>query len=191
MRARIARSTAHLSEALKAAATLLVVLGAIALTLRILNLVPPALAPDSERAYDTVDEARRATRVPVHMPAYYPEYLRWPPMEVRGWAQPAPRVSITVTLRETGRPAIWLEQWLPPPSEPPSDLPNTAYVVARDTASLRDDAVAELVTYRNLGSQLFHRLTWEADGLWISMTGALPRDELLRIARSMFPPPSF
>ena len=191
MKAQTGQTITHLLGALKAAGVLAVVLGAIALGLYILDLVPPLLTPEPEQAYATVEEARRATGMPVYLPTYYPEYLRWPPHEVRGRVAPGPRISITVTLRETGRPVLWLEEWPSSSKQTPPDLPNTARITVRETVVLREGVIAEVTGYTDLDARLYYRLIWDQEDVRVSLTAGLPREELLRMAGNMYSLPGF
>ena len=181
-----------LKEVFKTVIPLAAVLGLIALGLRILNLVPPYLAQEEPmQTYATVEEAHRSTGVPVYLPAYFPDYLRWPPEEVRGWTRPQPKLSVAVVLRESGQPVLWLEEWLPLPDEPPQEVPKTAQVVERGTLALQEGVDAEVVAYRGTDTQLYYRLLWYQGGVRIMLTAALPYEELVRMVQSMHPLPSY
>ncbi len=191
MKAQTGQTITHLLGALKTVGVLALVLGAIALGLYILDLVPPVLAPEPERAYATVEEARRSTGLPVYLPTYFPEYLRWPPHEVRGRVAPGPRVFITVALRETGSPVLWLEEWLSSSKQTPPDLPDTARITVKETVAMQGGVPIEVVGYTDLRSQLFYRLVWDQEDVRVSLTASLPREELLRMARNMYSLPGF
>lgn len=154
--------------------------------------MPPYLSPEEPvRTYATVEEAHRSTGVPAHLPAYFPDYLLWPPEEVRGWTMPQPKLSVTVVLRESGQPVLWLEEWLPLPGEPPPELPRTAQIVERGTVVLQEGVDTEVVTYRGPGAQSYYRLLWDQGKVRMMLTAALPYEELVRMARSMHPLPSY
>ena len=184
-----------LVEALKTAAVLAVVLGLIALGLRILNLLPPYVSPPPVRDYPTVDEARRATGVPLYLPAYFPEYLQWPPVQVRGWTAPVPRVSIVAALRVSGQPVLWLEEWLPRLGalEPafPEGVLDRPQAVKRANVVLRSGITAELVEYRDSGGKALYQLAWEQPELKLVLTAALPLGDVLNMAGSMYAPASY
>lgn len=191
MGARVWRKRRGLVEALKTVGTLVAVLGVITLGLRILDLIPPYLAPEAVRTYPTVEEAQRSTGLPIYLPAYFPDYLKWPPDEIRGWPEPDRRVSIKVALRDSGQAVLWLEEWLPRAGEPLPDMPKTAQVVERETFDLGNGLEAEMVSYTDIGAQLYYRLLWDQADVRVVLTATLPRDEVVRMARSMYPPPSY
>ena len=191
MVARVWSKRGDLVEALKTVATLVVVLGIVALGLRILHLVPPHLAPEPMRTYATVEEARRVTGLPLYLPAYFPDFLRWPPEEVHGWTEPGPRISVTVILRDSVQPVLWIEEWVYRPGESVPDLPKAAQIVERETVDMGKGVWAEMVSYKVLGAPLYHRLFWDQEDVRVLLTASLPLEELLRMARSMYPPPSY
>ena len=191
MVARVWGKRADLVEVLKTVVTLGVVLGAVALGLRILHLVPPYLAPEPVRSYATVEEARRATGLPLYLPAYFPDYLRWPPDEVRGWVEPGPKISVTVALRDSGQPVLWMEEWVPRPSGSVPDLPKASQIVGKETVDLSDGVRAEVVSYDVVGAPLYHRLLWDQEDVRVLLTATLPVEELVRMARSMYSPSSY
>jgi len=178
-------------EGLRAALILVAVLGSVAVGLRVLDAASAVLADEAFRPYDTLTDAHRSTRMPLHLPAYFPEYLDWPPVEILGRGQPGRAVHLTVARRDSGEPMLWLDQWVPYGAERGREPPKTARVLTRERVDLGEGVAAKVVGYVELGSDLYYLLTWDQNGVRIALTAILPRDEILRMARSISPASSY
>ncbi len=176
---------------LKITGSIMAVLGVMAIGLRLLNTVPGYLSPPPLQTYATLEEAGRSTGVHFYTPAYYPDYLQWPPYDIRGWVQPQKKVAVTLALQDSRRPVLWLEEWYPVPGEALPSIPRAAQLVEKKTVSLHEGVEAQMVAYKSSGDQLYYRLIWDEGNTRVAMTALLPPSELLHMAMNMRPLASY
>ncbi len=71
----------------------LVVVAAVMMILKLLNWIPVSMRGEGLSRYKTVDDARTGLKLKkIYLPAYFPQYLKWPPREV--YAQKKPFVVV-------------------------------------------------------------------------------------------------
>jgi hypothetical protein len=67
----------------------LMVVAAVVGALKLLNWVPVALQSEGLQRYRTVDDARTELKIrQIYLPAYFPQYLKWPAIEVFAQKKP-------------------------------------------------------------------------------------------------------
>ncbi len=86
--------------------SLAVVLGTVAFALRVLDGVPGTVTgnPRGVRHFDTIDDLQRAIGWTVPIPAFFPDVLQWPPVELRALG----RTAVTVGFARRNSSDEWL-----------------------------------------------------------------------------------
>ena len=162
---------------------LVLTVGFVALILRILALVPPWLQPEGPRSFATVEEAERALGLRVTLPAYFPDYLVWPPARITGQHEPYPQLSISFLSREKGTEALWLVRAVPETREQlphlivPADIRETGPFVVGDLAGTRIVALG--------GGIIYYQFSWWQEDQYMVIATTYPEEELLSMVRSM------
>ena len=145
--------------------------------------LPASMVLDERLIYPSVEAAGKDLGVKVHVPAYFPSYLSWPPYSVRGQREPVKVVSFLVRSAE-GQQALqvreifWVGDNLPFQVPEPADLAETRSVEV-------DGVPAKLLVGTGSDASAVNQLRWHAGGVHFVVTTIYPPEELLRIAGSM------
>jgi hypothetical protein len=176
-------------------APLLVTVAAAALLLRLLNGVPaywqrltaapkPAPMALAERLeYSSIEEAGSALGVEILTPSYFPSYLEWPPVSVRGQREPVRVVSMLFSSTD-GLQALQIRELFWAGEEPPFPIPEPADVMERQTVEV-NGVPAELILGKGQADTQVNQLRWRLGDIHLIATTICPPEELLRIARSI------
>lgn len=169
-------------------------IGLMALVLFILNHVPPSIqnwmagpAVDLSpvfRRYATVEEVERKLDIKVHLPAYFPDYLSWPPTAVDASQKPVPMISIFARA-SNGTGGLMLEQVVsgsrsdivPSVKEPP--------IIKKKTTVTINEQNAELIIGEEPDGRTHNQVRWHIEDRQFVLSGPYPEMELLRIAGSV------
>ncbi len=163
---------------------LLAVLAGMALLLRAADYLPTLwlrqVLPEVERFASVRElEARLGTKL--LLPAYFPEYLAWPPARIELYHWPGLEVRIFISGREHQQTQLIIYQLLSAEVALPAD---PGLVLAEKNIEIRGQR-AQLAWIRNRAGQNWCRLGWQgAQGRMVLLT-KLPAAELVRIAQSM------
>jgi len=161
------------------------VLGLAALALHGLDRVPAYLQPGTmPQTFASVQAAERGLGMRIPLPAYFPDYLEWPPASVVARQRPGPQVSLLFRLQEgddLGLAMLIAPEKALPPTLP---MPIPAVVLSSRQIDL-DGTSALLVTGRGPTGGPFNRLSWVANGYRYTLATSRPVAELLRMARSL------
>ncbi len=163
------------------------ILGIMALALYILNLIPSSLAHQGERRFASLEDARRSLDFPIYLPAYYPDYLQWPPSIIASWSDPGPALSITVVMRSTNQPVLWLEERPVKGDAQGLQSPEVDRLVYREKDKLENGVEAELTEYKDPRGVPYRRLVWTAGDFKIILTSSASLSDVTRMANTMHP----
>lgn len=167
----------------------------VALGLRLLNATPgyvgaliagPSPVPyilDERLSYTTIEAAEKDLGVKVWTPYYFPSYLTWPPVSIRGQREPARVVSLLVRSNE-GKQALLIREVFWQGAELPFDVPEPAQVEERRDVEI-DGAPAKLLLGKGESGSVVNQLRWQAGGVFFILTSVETPEELLRMAASM------
>ena len=156
------------------------VLGALAF----LNWVPGALEPGLMKRYPTVDAATRALGITkIHVPAYFPDSLGWPPAEVLAQNRPYQAVVMSFARAGDGDTVLVISQAANPrfETDPAIRFSTISETVDLDLKGRKAQLEAGSCDDRSACS----RIHWDQDGMRIVLTMKAPSVELIRIAESM------
>jgi hypothetical protein len=162
------------------------VMGATTLILAGLSHVPDLAASNPRRVRNAASlsavEARLGQGLLV--PAYFPQWLVWPPESVRFVDGPPAVVSFTLTGREDGRPVLVIVQAIarhaeiPPRLLPPGDLLESAPVrILDEPGTLSRTALRDGETWQDL--------SWIEQGRPVVFRFRGHSPDVLRMARSL------
>lgn len=164
----------------------LVMVGTI-LILRILHALPPYLGQQEEpglRLVNSVREAQVVLGKPLVLPAYFPDYLAWPPQEIKVQREPYLLASLVIYSRQQKEPILWIYQGVGSFGSLARALPWEQWRPDGVEVSL-GRVRARLSSFRTREGSWLFSLAWEQEDLKLILVGHLPQGELTRIARSM------
>lgn len=164
------------------------VVGAVAVTLYFLGLMPGLLQGSSGavREYATIEEAEARVGFRIAVPAYFPIYLSWPPAKILGQREPAP-MSQMLFLSSDGRTeALSISQALYPGDDLRLSSP-WGEEVEQEMPIVIGDSQGTLTVGRRADGRLINGARWRAKGFYFLVVTIQPVQELLTLARSVHP----
>lgn len=163
------------------------VLGGIAVLLSGLNRVPVVLQPEVShrfKDFSGVREAERELKTKIWIPAYFPDYLSWPPALVRVEKGEPPVVVLGILRNPQHDLSLLLLQSLGKGDWQALSVPAVTSVVETRQVALKKSRAILSRTMDGSG-QIWTRLQWESASRRFLLIGQSSTEELLRIAGSM------
>ena len=162
------------------------VLCSIAVVLSLLNRVPGLLQQPERTRYATVEQAETELGTRIGLPAYFPEFLGWPPAEISVTRNDALIVTLMFTLRQSGETGLVACQILRNKEEEAPDLPFAQPErPMRETHVAIGNATATLLIGTNRIGQRWSRLSWHARDRDMILMANFDDGTLLTMARSI------
>jgi len=167
-------------------APLLALLAGTTLLLRAVDYLPALwlreVLPEVERFHSPRElEARLGTKL--LLPAYFPDYLAWPPARSELYYWPGLEVRIFIDSRDSRETQLIIYQLLADELALPAD---PGLVLAEKNIFIHG-AGAKLAWIRDGAGQRWYRLAWRTAQARLVLLAKLPPGELVRIAQSMRP----
>ena len=162
------------------AAIILMLLGA----LRVLNWIPHLIEERSLRRWPSLENAQRALDLPpVKLPTFFPDSLQFPASEVWAGTEPAPSILMHFGLTDRDRLGLAI-LWTTDDSAPLLPRIAPTRILQERTIDLEGrPAFLELAACAD--GRPCNRLRWSQSELSITLVGALPEKQLIRIGHSM------
>lgn len=162
----------------------LLMVGGLAVGLRLLREVPAARDADTVRSYGSLELVqRRYKKEHILTPAYFPEALEWPPYEIFAGREPAFATMLHFRSRHTGELVLAVGQakertWQIPSRIDPARVSSTRPVDV-------NGARGELALGTCAGGGPCNRVVFARHDQIVTVVGRLADAELLRLARSL------
>ncbi len=162
------------------------VLGVAAITLWVLNGVPTQIQGTNKvLEFKDTRDAQLALGIKISRPAYFPDYLAWPPALIQAQKRPAIAVLMTFTSREQDREVLWIHEVIGQVDKVfVTQLPEPKKALQRSKIDLNGDE-AELVLGQGLDGEAYNCIRWKHSNRYIAMATVYSQEELLKMARSM------
>ncbi|MFH1141910.1 MAG: hypothetical protein V1724_09710 [Chloroflexota bacterium] len=182
---KTSRAARFLKELPRMVLPLLIVVAAIAVALRLLNLVPAHIkAQTAVKEYATVEQVEAALGTRVILPAYFPDYLSWPAYRITVQRRPALDIWLHFLSRDGSREALSIRQIVWPEGTPPVAIAEPDEVLQRTSIEV-DSARGTLLVGQAADGSNLNQLRWRQGDRYIVVTTVHSLAELLRIASSM------
>ena len=163
-------------------ATIVVVL----LVLKLLNWLPSALQKEDIRKYSSVDDVRTDLRIPrIYIPAYFPEYIKWPPAEIFAQRKPFSLIMMHFTHRDSKSFALSFFQVDANAAFEPRYKSDVLYVRKESPISIKGRA-GTLVIAVCSGRERCNRISWEEENYRITLIADDTPEQLIRMAESIY-----
>lgn len=164
---------------------LLFVVAAVAVSLRLLNMVPANIKAQTEvREYATVEDVERALDMKVWLPAYFPDYLSWPAYKITVQRRPAIDIWLHFLSRDGSREALSVREIVWEKETPPDNIAGPDTVLQSTSMDIKGARGTLYVGQAADGSSL-NQLRWQQGDRYIVVTTVEPLPELTRIADSI------
>ncbi len=152
--------------------------------LKIINWVPRTIQKDALRRYASIDDVRASLNIrDIHVPAYFPQNIAWPPSEILAQGKPFPAVVMEFTSRDNGELVLILSQSRggPSPAGPALDLTS----IRETVPFLMKGRKAVLVVGACLKDEPCSKITWDEDAYTVTALMKAAPFELKKITESM------
>jgi len=154
--------------------------------LRLLDILPSYIQGEAgvTKHYATVEEAESKLKMKILLPAYFPDYLSWPPSLIKVERRPVIKVSLSFLSRKGEDVALTIHQVL----SDTKDIPREALLPApilQEREVLIDGWEGRLTLVIGEDGRTWNRLSWRGDDRWLVILSRFPPADLLRMARSM------
>jgi hypothetical protein len=182
----MAPSRGTLAAAWHTVGTFAAVMLATTVTLAALNTLPEWLGnnPHRVRSATSISAAEARLGRGLWLPAYYPQWLAWPPASVRYVAGPPSIVGLELHTRDTGEPVMHYVQAAVATAAVP-DLLLPAAQRSDESAARVSGHPAALATVRLADGSRWRELSWsDGDGRFVMRYRGHDAD-VLRMARSL------
>ncbi len=188
------RRTEFISEIALIFLPLLGVMVALAAVLKLLDAAPDRLdrlrATLVERTpvtrivnFETFEEAEKKLGVAILIPAYFPDYLTWPPASI--YAQQDP-LTISLIVRSADlREGLIIRQSFSKTDDASPLLPEPFIVLRRSSVELDERTSGVLVEGKDSDGTPRNQLYWRMRDRQIDMVTTFSASELLRMAQSV------
>jgi hypothetical protein len=165
-----------------------VVVGMMALALYLLGMVPAYLQSPAGgvKEYDSIEEAAWELGFEIVVPAYFPGYLSWPSAKIQGQLEPVPMTQILFLSSDQRTEALLIYQIVSDSQDLPVALPWIEIIWQEMPITISGNE-AKLVVGARADGHLVNGVHWRDDGLHFVVVTTQPVQELLALARSMYP----
>ena len=154
--------------------------------LKLLNWLPSVLQDEGIKKYSSVDEARTALKIPrVYVPAYFPEYIKWPPAEIFAQRRPFPLVIMHFTHRDSRSFALSLFQVDSRAGYEPKYKSDVLYVRKESQVKIKGRE-GNLVIAVCSGRERCNRISWEEGIYRITLIADDTPEQLIKMAESIY-----
>lgn len=156
------------------------------LLLKLLNWLPSVIQDEGIKKYGSVEEVVTALKIPrVYIPAYFPEYINWPPAEIFAQKRPFKLVIMHFTHRDSRSFALSLFQVDSRAIYEPEYKSDVLSVRKEIKVSIKGRP-GDLVMAVCSGRQRCNRITWEEGIYRITLIADDTPEQLLKMAESMY-----
>lgn len=180
------QALSRLRELGRIALSIALMVGAMGIALSLLNRVPPLIQAAGQQSYVSVDQAETALGIRIPLPAYFPEFLGWPPAQITATRDDALVVTLVFPLRRSGETALIVMQILRDPETALPDLSALEPVRPLREKPVRiGDFTGVLRTGTDHDGRPWSRLTWRAKDRDMILIANFPEKTLLTMAGSI------
>ena len=163
-----------------------VTVAVVLLLLKLLNWLPSVLENEGLKKYGSVEDVRAALKIPrVYIPAYFPEYIKWPPAEIFAQRRPFPLVMMHFTHRDSRSFALSFFQVDSRSGFEPTYKSDVLYVRKESQVSIKGRA-GNLVIAVCSGQERCNRITWEEGIYKITLIADDNPEQLIKMAESIY-----
>ena len=156
------------------------------LLLKLLNWLPSVIQEEGIKKYSSVEEVVTSLKIPrVYIPAYFPEYINWPPAEIFAQKRPFKLVIMHFTHRDSRSFALSLFQVDSRAIYEPEYKSDVLSVRKEIKVSIKGRP-GDLVMAVCSGRQRCNRITWEEGIYRITLIADDTPEQLLKMAESMY-----
>jgi len=161
------------------------VMCAIVISLYLLKKLPSFIQESEEKLYSNIEQAEYALGLRIFLPSYFPEYLIWPPSEIKVERKPSILISLVFLSRSPSSPSLVIHQIISNKSKKMElDFMKTKRPSQESQVSV-GGAKGTLIVGMGVDGKRWAHLGWKAGDRTIVLTANCSVEDLLKIARSV------
>ncbi len=183
----MARIWPFIKELFKVVGTLGVIIGLVAIGLRVLNTIPLYIQGEPEKwpkHYRSIEEAETSLGIRIRIPYYFPVYLEWPPSLIKADHLPALTLSLDFLYRGKEELALSIHQIISERETLPQGFLEAPRGWQETSVNIKGRA-GSLAVGKNKEGKDGSRISWREYDRYLILESTLPPEELIRIARTM------
>lgn len=166
----------------------LLMVSTVALALYILGTIPGHIA-SSERGikeYNSVEDAESKLGFDIAIPAYFPNYLSWPPASIRGQVEPVLMSQMIFFSSDHHTEDLVITQVISTGEDLPVSLPWIDSILQKTPITINGKP-GELIIGKRSDGVTVNGVYWRADGIYYAVITTHPVEEATTLAQSMHP----
>lgn len=105
-----AKATYLLREMSKIVLSITILMCMVSISLYVLKKVPAYIQERKEKSYSSVEEAEYSLGLRIFLPSYFPDYLTWPPKEIKVVRKPSLIITLVFISQGDGTPSLVIHE---------------------------------------------------------------------------------
>jgi hypothetical protein len=105
-----ANATYLIREISKIALSIIILMCMVSISLYLLKKVPAYMQEREQKSYSSVDEAEHSLGLRIFLPSYFPDYLIWPPKEIKVARKPSLMITLVFISQGDRRPSLVIHE---------------------------------------------------------------------------------
>ena len=105
-----ANATYFLREISKIVLSIAILVCMVSISLYVLNKVPLYLQEGKEKSYSSLEDAEYSLGVRIFLPSYFPDYLIWPPKEIKVIRKPSLVITLAFMSQGESSPSLIIHE---------------------------------------------------------------------------------
>jgi len=163
----------------------LIVMGVTALGLKLLGSAGVLLQKEGPQKYPSLEEAKKELKLGgVQLPAYFPQYLEWPPFEIIAQEKPFTMILMHFRERGTKNTVLSIQQMDSKFKETLTSRIEPDQIAKKGNILIKERPIVFFHSFCRDGLPC-NKVVWEEGGHRFSLVAKDSVEELLKIAGSM------
>jgi hypothetical protein len=104
------KATYFIREMSKIVLSITILMCVVLISLYVLKKVPAYIQESEQKSYSTIEEAEYSLGSRILLPSYFPDYLIWPPKEIRVVRKPSLIITLVFISQGDGRPSLVIHE---------------------------------------------------------------------------------
>jgi hypothetical protein len=105
-----AKTTYLLREMSKIVLSITILMCMVSISLYVLKRVPAYIQERKQKSYSSVEEAESSLGLKIFLPSYFPDYLVWPPKEIKVVRKPSLIITLVFITQGDGSPGLVIHE---------------------------------------------------------------------------------
>jgi hypothetical protein len=105
-----AKATYLLREMSKIVLSIAILMFMVSISLYLLKKVPTYIQERKQKSYSSVEEAEYSLKLRIFLPSYFPDYLMWPPKEIKVVRKPFLIITLVFISQGDGSPSLVIHE---------------------------------------------------------------------------------